>query len=143
MNRVWVHSLLCMSVPLVIMQAKLISMPAEINSEEAFDPNNVKCSLVNNYSIIQYLSRKPLLNSAENSEKPKYFKQLGLYAMSVSNLEKFTNMNKGELEQAERVELLRWIENGNKLLACKISNETISVDTPYDLVKVLNKINEN
>ena len=60
--------------------------------------------------------------------------------MSVSNLEKFTNMNKGELEQAERVELLRWIENGNKLLACKIRDETISVDTPYDLVKVLNKI---
>jgi len=120
----------------------IISGVAEINSEEAFDPNNVKCSLINNYSLIQYLSRKPLLNSAENSEKPKYFKQLGLYAMSVSNLEKFTSMNKGELEQAERVELLRWIENGNKLLACKISDETISVDTPNDLVKVLNKINE-
>jgi len=120
----------------------IISGVAEINSEEAFDPNNVKCSLINNYSIIQYLSRKPLLNSAEDSNNPKYFKQLGLYAISVANLENFTIMTKGELEQAEKVELLRWIENGKQLLACQILKETISVDTPNDLVKVINKINE-
>ena len=96
-----------------------------------------------NFSIIQYLSRKPLLNSDEGSEKPNYFKQLGLYAMSIKNLQKFANMQKGELEKAERVELLRWLENGNKLIPCQIVKETISVDTPTDLVKVLNKIKQN
>ena len=115
----------------------------DINSEEAFDPNNVKCAVFKNLSIIQYLSRKALINSEEGSEKPNYFKQLGLYAMSINNLQKFTNMPKGELEKAERVELLRWLENGKDLIPCQIFKETISVDTPNDLVKVLSKIKQN
>ncbi len=114
----------------------------DINSEEAFDPNNVKCAVLDNFSSIQYLSRKPLLNSEEGSEKPRYFKQLGLYAMSTKNLKKFANMPKGELEKAERIELLRWLENGKELIPCKIAKETISVDTPNDLVRVLSKINQ-
>ena len=44
---------------------------------------------------------------------------------------------KGELEKAERIELLRWLENGNQLVPCKINKETISVDTPNDLVDAL------
>ena len=121
----------------------IINAIKDINSEEAFDPNNVKCAVLGNLSIIQYLSRKPLLNSEEESEKPNYFKQLGLYAMSVNNLQKFANMQKGELEKAERIELLRWLENGNELIPCQIVKETISVDTPNDLVKVLSKIKQS
>ena len=121
----------------------IINAIKDINSEEAFDPNNVKCAVLENLSIIQYLSRKPLLNSEEGSEKPNYFKQLGLYAMSINNLQKFANMPKGKLEKAERIELLRWLENGNDLIPCQIVRETISVDTPSDLVKVLSKIKKN
>ena len=40
------------------------------------------------------------------------------------------------MEKAERIELLRWLENGNELIPCQIVKETISVDTPNDLVKV-------
>jgi len=120
----------------------IINAIKDINSEEAFDPNNVKCVIIEKSSIIQYLSRKPLLNSEEGNPNPNYYKQLGLYAMSINNLQKFANMPKGELEKAEKVELLRWIENGNQLIPCKISKETISVDTPNDLVKVLNKISK-
>ena len=121
----------------------IINAINEINSEEAFDPNNVKCAVLKNLSIIQYLSRKPLINSEEESEKPNYFKQLGLYAMSIHNLQKFANMPKGELEKAERIELLRWLENGKELIPCQIFKETISVDTPNDLVNVLSKIKQN
>ena len=121
----------------------IISAVTDVNSEEAFDPNNVKCVLIKNKSIIQYLSRKPLLNSTEEDLKPSYFKQLGLYAMSKNNLNLFANMQKGDLEAAEKVELLRWIEHGNKLAPFHIKKETVSVDTPNDLVKVLNKINDN
>ena len=121
----------------------IINAVKDINSEEAFDPNNVKCALINNLSKIQYLSRKPLLNSEDNNEKPCYFKQLGLYAMTKNNLNRFSTMQKGELEAAEKVELLRWIEKGGELIACHIQKETISVDTPNDLVKVLSKINMN
>ena len=120
----------------------IINGVAPINSEEAFDPNNVKCALINNYSKIQYLSRKPLLNNIDEEKKISYFKQLGLYAMSIKNLHRFSNMKKGELEAAEKVELLRWIENGFELKACLINKETISIDTPNDLVKAINLVNQ-
>jgi len=121
----------------------IINGVTDINSEEAFDPNNVKCVMIKNNSLIHYLSRKPLLNSEEGGTKPHYFKQLGLYAMSKKNLQRFAIMPKGVLEIAEKVELLRWIEQGYDLIPCHIKKDTISVDTPYDLVKVLEKVNIN
>ena len=47
----------------------IINGVTDINSEEAFDPNNVKCDDQNN-SLIHYLSRKPLLNSEEEGQNP-------------------------------------------------------------------------
>ena len=114
-----------------------------INSEEALDINNVKCALVNKYCKIQYLSRKPLLNNIDYKNKAAYFKQLGLYAMSIKTLRKFASLPKGDLEQAEKVEVLRWLENGFKLRSCLLDAHTISVDTPEDLVKVIARIKAN
>jgi len=122
-------------------QNEIISGVVPIKSEQAFDPNNVKCSLVQNYSKIQYFSRKPLLNSIEN-KKPSYYKQIGLYGMTTKTLEKFSKLPKGELEKAESVELLRWIENGYTVSSCLIENYTISIDTPADLVEVISLLNE-
>ena len=110
-----------------------------IGSEEAFDPNNVKCALINNNRQVQYLSRKPLLNDIESQNKKCYYKQLGLYAMTYKTLKEFSDLPKGKIESAEKVEMLRWIENGYTILSCLIKKETISVDTPQDLVKVLTR----
>ncbi|WP_320664862.1 3-deoxy-manno-octulosonate cytidylyltransferase [Prochlorococcus sp. MIT 1223] len=115
----------------------IITGVAAINSEEAFDPNNVKCALIKNSSKIQYFSRKPLLNSIKGKGKPSYYKQVGVYGMPYKTLKKFSLIPKGELEEAERVELLRWLENGLDIFACLIENKTISVDTPNDLVEVI------
>ena len=121
----------------------IINGVTEIKSEEAFDPNNVKCVLINDNQKIQYLSRKPLLNSSEKINDASYFKQLGLYAMSIKNLIKFNNLPKGKLEEAEKVELLRWIENNGELVPCLIKTNAISVDTPNDLVRVIDTITIN
>ena len=121
----------------------IISGVSPISSKEAYDKNNVKCSIIDNYTKIQYFSREPLLNSIENSNKSSYYKQVGVYAMSTKVLEKFSKLPSGKLEKAEKVELLRWIENGYTVRCCLIENETISIDTPADLVKVISKINNN
>ena len=136
-------NLIISKIPLLESQENtIINGVAEINSEEAFDPNNVKCALINNSTKIQYLSRKPLPNSEDSQDNSVYFKQLGLYALSIKNLFKFNNLPKGTLEAAERVELLRWIENGGEIMACPIRTNAISVDTPSDLVKVIDSINK-
>ena len=113
-----------------------------VNSEEAFDPNNVKCAIIEENNKILYFSRKPLLNKDNTKDKKSYFKQLGLYAMTKDNLKKFASLKQGNLERSEKVELLRWIENGNHVKACIINKKSISVDTPQELVNVIKKIEE-
>ena len=112
-----------------------------VKSEEAFDPNNVKCAIIKDNNKVLYFSRKPLLNSEDsNPNEAQYYKQLGLYAMSCNTLKRFAALTQSNLEKSEKVELLRWIENGNYIKACIINKETISVDTPQDLVNVIEKI---
>ena len=115
----------------------IINGITSVNSEEAFDPNNVKCAVIKKNKRILYLSRKPLLNNDDISSQENYFKQLGLYAMSKSTLIKFASLSQSPLEKCERVEILRWIENGFNVKACLIKERSISVDTPQDLVKVI------
>ena len=111
-----------------------------LNHQLASDSNIVKCAILEKYSRIQYFSRKPLLNNNTNINSA-YLQQLGLYGMSKNNLKKFSSLPQGNLEKAENVELLRWIENNNFVSACFISENTVSVDTPEDLKEVLKILN--
>ena len=122
---------------------QIITGISYVHSEEAFDPNIVKCALVKNDSSILYFSRKPLLNLAEESKIPPYIKQLGLYGMTKNILKEFASLPQGDLEKSERVELLRWIENGRKIIGFVIEQKTLSVDTPQDLVDALEIIYKN
>ena len=118
----------------------IIAGVTNIMSEQAFDSNNVKCAIISKNSNIQYLSRKPLLNNVDKNNSP-YFKQLGLYAMSKETLANFHSLEQSKLELAENVELLRWLDNENIIRGCIIDCQSISVDTPEDLVKVIEKLN--
>ncbi|MDB6169514.1 MAG: 3-deoxy-D-manno-octulosonate cytidylyltransferase [Verrucomicrobia bacterium] len=63
------------------------------------------------------------------------FKHLGLYAYRADLLERFAKLPPGRLEQIERLEQLRVLENGHDI-ACAITSEpSIGVDTPEDAVK--------
>ena len=92
--------------------------------EDSSDANDVKCVLIGHK--VHYFSRHPISN----------YKQVGVYAMSKFNLKKFASLPQGELEKREKVELLRWIENGFDILGCDLNSNTISVDNPSDLKKV-------
>ena len=92
--------------------------------EDPSDVNDVKCVLIG--QKVHYFSRHPISN----------YKQVGVYAMSKSNLKRFASLPQGELEKREKVELLRWIENGFDVLGCDLNSNTISVDIPSDLKKV-------
>ncbi len=119
----------------------ILNCVCPVDSSEAFDPNNVKCALINKKQNIQYFSRKPLLNNTEK-DQDSFFKQLGLYGMSKKTLFEFNKLPQGNLEKAEKVELMRWLENKKEIKCCVVNNKTISVDTPQDLVELLDYINK-
>ena len=64
-----------------------------------------------------------------------YFKHIGLYAYRADVLKEITLLPQSELEKAESLEQLRWIENGYRIKVGKTDIETIGIDTPEDLEK--------
>jgi 3-deoxy-manno-octulosonate cytidylyltransferase (CMP-KDO synthetase) len=60
------------------------------------------------------------------------FKHLGLYAYKADFLEKFVRMPPGQLEQIEKLEQLRVLENGHAIAIDVTEDPTIGVDTPED-----------
>lgn len=63
------------------------------------------------------------------------YKHLGLYAYHADLLEKFAQLPLGRLEQIERLEQLRVLENGYDIAVGLTEDPTIGVDTPEDAKK--------
>ncbi len=109
--------------------------------EELIDPNLVRVvidkdgwALYFTRSVIPYLRDVP-----EQSAWPEhfpFFKHVGIYAYRKEFLLEFTGWASGALEQAERLEQLRVLENGRKIFTVQTEYESFSVDTPQDLKKI-------
>ncbi len=63
------------------------------------------------------------------------YKHLGLYAYKADFLEQFVRMAPGKLEQIEKLEQLRVLENGYPIAIGVTEDPTIGVDTPEDATK--------
>jgi 3-deoxy-manno-octulosonate cytidylyltransferase (CMP-KDO synthetase) len=63
------------------------------------------------------------------------FKHLGLYGYQADLLEKFASLPAGRLEQIEKLEQLRVLENGLEIACAVTTDPTIGVDTPEDAVR--------
>jgi 3-deoxy-manno-octulosonate cytidylyltransferase (CMP-KDO synthetase) len=65
-----------------------------------------------------------------------YFKHIGLYVYRREFLLEYSDLPVGPLEQAERLEQLRALENGFAIHVAETQYESLGVDTPEDLVRV-------
>jgi len=91
----------------------------------------------NNFAL--YFSRSPIPYVREartNLEKITLcdiYKHIGLYVYKRDALLKFTELKQTDLEQIEKLEQLRMLENGFKIKIVVTEFESLSVDTPKDL----------
>ena len=90
-----------------------------------------------------YFSRStiPLDRDATSDSKPRYFKHryykhLGFYAYRKPALERFCALPESALERAERLEQLRFLENGIAIQVAEVPFDTVGVDTEEDLRRV-------
>ena len=67
---------------------------------------------------------------------PRYFKHLGLYAYRKDALDRFVTLPESSLERAERLEQLRFLENGIPIFIAETPHDSIGVDTEEDLQRV-------
>ncbi len=67
---------------------------------------------------------------------PKYFKHLGFYAYRKAALDRFVALPESSLERSERLEQLRFLENGIGIHVRETPYDTVGVDTEEDLRRV-------
>ncbi len=68
--------------------------------------------------------------------RPLYFKHLGIYAYRKAALDRFFQLPESPLERSERLEQLRFLENGIPIHVGETAFDTIGVDTEEDLHRV-------
>jgi 3-deoxy-manno-octulosonate cytidylyltransferase (CMP-KDO synthetase) len=71
-----------------------------------------------------------------DSTPPAYFKHLGLYAYRKPALDLFVSLPESTLEKSERLEQLRFLQNGIPIHVGETAHDSIGVDTEEDLQRV-------
>lgn len=82
-----------------------------------------------------YFSRATIPYDRDGAS-PQYWKHIGLYAYRKAALDRFPALPVSTLERAERLEQLRFLENGVNLYVESTDYDTIGVDTEADLLLV-------
>ncbi len=109
--------------------------------EELFNENAVKV-VKNAQNEALYFSRFPLpfMRGEEKRDwvkKHTYFKHIGVYAYRYNVLQKVTKLPQSSLELSEKLEQNRWLENGYKIKVSETDFQSLAVDTPEDLEKII------
>jgi 3-deoxy-manno-octulosonate cytidylyltransferase (CMP-KDO synthetase) len=122
-------------------RADIGTLVKRIEREEEFrDPNVVK-AVFNGDGFALYFSRSPIPFN-RNDEKTQAvnkiggFKHIGIYSYRREALMRLTGLRPTRLEETERLEQLRALENGMRIKIKETAYDTIGVDTPEDVLKV-------
>lgn len=136
-----------------LLEPKTISKVIEVllNSEEEIGCATLKIPYKNPIDVINSTTPK-VVNDLNNNillftrspiPYPKakldyiIYKPIGAYAFKRETLLKYNTLKKGPIEEAEDIELLRYIENGIKVKIGIVESDTVAVDTPKDLKRVI------
>ena len=99
------------------------------------NPNAVKCVVDANRRAL-YFSRATIPFDRDKAGAAQYFKHLGFYAYRKPALDKFMLWPESSLERSERLEQLRFLENGISIHVAETPFDTVGVDTEEDLIRV-------
>ena len=96
------------------------------------DPNYVKVAVDKNMDSLMF-SRSPIPYHRDKNIAPVYYEHIGVYAFRKQALLNFTAWPVSPLEAAEKIECLRYLENGVPLKMIVTDYMGIEIDTPEDL----------
>jgi 3-deoxy-manno-octulosonate cytidylyltransferase (CMP-KDO synthetase) len=103
-------------------------------SEDINNPNAVKV-VTDAAGAALYFSRATIPYDRDRAS-PGYFKHLGFYAYRRAALDRFCALPESSLERSERLEQLRFLENGISIQVAETPYDTVGVDTEEDLRRV-------
>jgi len=104
------------------------------SSSDISNPNAVKV-VADLYGRALYFSRAAIPFDRDGTQ-PRSYKHLGIYAYREAALNRFVSLPESMLEQSERLEQLRFLENGIPIYVGETPYDTVGVDTEQDLQRV-------
>lgn len=110
--------------------------------ETLFNPNVVKV-VFDKKNFALYFSRSPIPFCRDARTRDEwlklgtYYKHIGIYVYKRSSLFKFVSLKGSKLEELEKLEQLRAIENGMKIKVVVTDKDTVGVDTFSDIENVV------
>lgn len=111
-----------------------------------FDSSKIKTVLDHNSNAI-YFSRHPIPYQQRPAdqwlEHHTYFKHVGIYGFRSDILKEVGKLPPSTLEQAESLEQIRWMENGYSIQVKVTEFDSISIDIPKDVDRVLQILQGN
>ncbi len=111
--------------------AQVTTLSTLCSPEQLDDPNAVKVVTANNGKAL-YFSRATIPYQRGTPLSPR--KHIGLYAYRKAALRRFAELPPSPLESVERLEQLRWLEEGISIHVVPTPFDTIGVDTEEDLL---------
>ena len=113
--------------------ATLVRPFTDKDSKEALEnPNTPKVEWNKQTGEAKNFSRK-VIACADGS----HYRHVGIYAYRADVLAQITALPQSEREIAERLEQLRWLDNGYRIQVGVTNQETIGIDTPEDLERAI------
>ena len=110
----------------------LASLVQELHDEAQIkNPNCVKVVLDAN-SNAMYFSRSPIPYHMNSKVRPTYYQHIGVYAFRRKTLLEFAQTPMGVAENMEKIEAIRYLENGKKMKMVLTDTVGIRIDTPED-----------
>jgi 3-deoxy-manno-octulosonate cytidylyltransferase (CMP-KDO synthetase) len=112
-----------------------------VNPDEISNPNVVKV-VTDRHDRAIYFSRSPIPHVREAdtataaTDSMTRFKHIGIYVYRRDFLLNYSDLPVGPLEQAEKLEQLRALENGYPIRVTETEYESLGVDTPEDFERV-------
>ena len=104
----------------------------EDTQEDLENVNTPKVNWDKTTGVAKMFSRKVIAASDGT-----YYRHIGIYAYRADVLAKITQLPQSPLEIAERLEQLRWLENGYCIRVGVTETPTIGIDTPEDLARAI------
>lgn len=121
----------------------VVNLMAHMDSVREFeDPNEVKV-VVNRNSEAIYFSREPIPSRKKGATDVPMLKQVCIIPFRRDYLLRFNEMAETELERIESVDMMRIIENGDKVHMVMTQAKSLSVDTEEDRRNAEIKMNDD
>lgn len=111
------------------------SLMRKITSEEELHASSSVKIVVNKNSDALYFSRSVIPFTANTAIKAPHYLHVGVYAFRKEALLRFTSWPAAELERIEKLEQLRYLENGVAIRMALVDFKSVAIDTPDDLEK--------